>query len=192
MEPPRFKVILLGDTTVGKTSIARRQAHSKFDFKMLTTVGVDHMASELTVNDQPIKLMLWDTAGQEEFASLVPMYVRGAHVCVIVGSIIDPDSCAHLELWQSRLEQSGEKPPIVIAINKTDLADGSSMATEEDIRTEYKKLFQHIFFVSARTGDGIEELFQQVGLMAMSQGKTESRPSIDITKEEVSDSQCAC
>jgi small GTP-binding protein len=190
MDVPHYKVILLGDTTVGKTSLARRQAHSTFDFKMVTTVGVDHLASELTIGDQKIKLMLWDTAGQEEFASLVPMYVRGAHVCVIVGSIVDPDSCAHLQLWQTRLQESGENPPIVVAINKTDLMEGAPL-TPEEIRAEYDRFFQHIFFVSARTGDSIQELFQHVGMLAMKE-KNEPKEQLDLAKETSDNTQCAC
>jgi small GTP-binding protein len=189
VEPPRFKVILLGDPSVGKTSIARRQAHSTFDFKMMSTVGVDHLASELTIAGQKIKLMLWDTAGQEEFASLVPMYVRGAHVCVIVASIVDPDSCAHLELWQDRLQQSGENPPIVVAINKNDLLEGAPLSSE-DIRADYGKNFEHIFFVSARSGDSIPELFQQVGILATNIGKSDPKASLDVTNEKEGSSEC--
>jgi small GTP-binding protein len=191
MEVPHYKVILIGDTTVGKTSIARRQAHSVFDFKMVQTVGVDHLASELRINGQTIKLMLWDTAGQEEFASLVPMYVRGAHVCVIVGSIVDPDSCSHLELWQTRLQQNGENPPVVVAINKSDLLNGAPL-TPDDIKTEYGKLFEHIFFVSARTGDSIQELFQQVGILAMKAADQQRNKPPDPEPAGPGDAPCGC
>jgi small GTP-binding protein len=113
--------------------------------------------------------MLWDTAGQEQFASLVPMYVRGAHACIIVASVVDPDSCEHMEEWMHLLQKSGENPPIIVAINKTDLFDGAPM-TQEEIRAKYGATFPVMFFVSARTGDTIATLFQQVGMAAMNHG----------------------
>jgi small GTP-binding protein len=169
MEEGRYKVILIGDASVGKTSIARRQANGVFDFKMMSTVGVDHLVSTIEIDGSPIKLMLWDTAGQEQFASLVPMYVRGAHACIIVASVVDPDSCDHMEEWMRILQKSGENPPIIVVINKTDLLDGAPM-TQEEIRMKYGAIFPVMFFVSARTGDTISTLFQQVGIAAMSYG----------------------
>jgi small GTP-binding protein len=169
MEEERYKVILIGDASVGKSSIARRQANGVFDFKMMSTVGVDHLVSTIEIDGRSIKLMLWDTAGQEQFASLVPMYVRGAHACIIVASVVDPESCAHMEEWMHLLQKSGDNPPIVVAINKTDLLDGAPM-NEEEIRAKYGRIFPTMFFVSARTGDSILPLFQQVGMAAINHG----------------------
>jgi small GTP-binding protein len=190
MDEDRYKVILIGDASVGKTSIARRQANGVFDFKMMSTVGVDHLVSTIDIDGRSIKLMLWDTAGQEQFASLVPMYVRGAHACIIVASVVDPDSCAHLEEWMHVLQKSGENPPIIVAINKTDLLEGAPLNAEE-IRTKYGALFPVMFFVSARTGDSISTLFQQVGIAAMNHGvgsrAVEKRP---MEKREGNEDGC--
>jgi small GTP-binding protein len=190
MEEERFKVILIGDASVGKTSIARRQANGVFDFKMMSTVGVDHLVSTIEIDGRPIRLMLWDTAGQEQFASLVPMYVRGAHACVIVASVVDPDSCAHMEEWLRLLQKSGENPPVIVAINKTDLLDGAPITTEE-IRAKYGGTFPTMFFVSARTGDSILPLFQQVGMAAIDRG-TASRALErgPVEKKENGDGAC--
>jgi small GTP-binding protein len=171
-EELKFKVILVGDTSVGKTSVARRQAHGSFDFRMTPTVGVDHMISTVQIGDKTVKLMLWDTAGQEQFAALVPMYIRGAHVCIIVASIMDPDSCEHIALWKERVESEGENPPMIVAINKTDLIDGAPVSLD-DMRKMYADTYENLFFVSARTGDGITQLFQQVGIVALAQASKE-------------------
>jgi Ras-related protein Rab-6A len=180
MEEEECKVILLGDTSVGKTSIARRQAHGVFDFKMVSTVGVDRMTSPVQIEGRTVKLMLWDTAGQERFASLIPMDVRGARACVLVASLVDPDSCEHMERWVRLLRQSREDPPVIAAINKTDLVDGAPM-TEDEIKTKYGKMFPRMFFVSARTGDSILPLFQLVGICALKhklQGNDQSRKPV--------------
>jgi small GTP-binding protein len=162
----RFKVIIVGDVSVGKTSLARRQAFNSFEFKMESTIGIDHLTTTLHVQEQAVKLLLWDTAGQEQYKSLVPVYSRGAHVCIIVASIVDPESVEHLAMWQDRVRDKNKDVPIVVAINKVDMQEGAPM-TMDAIREKWHALCPEIFFVSARTGDLVPQLFQQVALAAM-------------------------
>jgi small GTP-binding protein len=185
---PKFKVILLGDTGVGKTSIARRQVQGNFEFKMTPTVGASHLRSTISVANEPVELMLWDTAGQEQFASLVPMYARGAHVCVIVASIVNPDSCDNVNLWRDRLFESGEKPPIVVAVNKIDLLEGAPL----DVASLKEQLsnYPSLYFVSARTGDCIDQLFLNVAQLAMA-GRSAEKLGVDIgPKQEETQGGC--
>jgi 50S ribosomal subunit-associated GTPase HflX len=86
-----------------------------------------------------------------------------------------------MENWHEMLRQSGDDPPIVVAINKIDLLEGAPL-TEEEIRTKYGKTFPNMFFVSARTGDSITELFQEVGIRAMDERKTETPRMIDVKR----------
>jgi small GTP-binding protein len=165
MESPKFKVIILGDTGVGKTSIARRRVQNTFDFKMNSTVGASHLRLKISVGGQDADLMLWDTAGQEKFSALVPIYARGAHVCLIVASIVHPDSIDNVALWRDRLEAAGEKPPIIVAVNKLDLAEGAPVGIEE-VRQRLSQ-FPILYFVSARTGYCIQELFIEVAQAAL-------------------------
>lgn len=185
----RFKVILLGDAGVGKTSLAKRQSQGTFDFKMNPTVGAAHMKSPMTIDGKQIELMIWDTAGQEQFASLVPMYARNANVCILVASIVNPDSCHHLTTWQERLYASGEKPPIVVAINKIDLLEGAPLSMD-DIRTQYGEKFPTMFFVSARTGDSVEQLFQQVATEALDSKPTKQTANPQPVEKKASGCNC--
>jgi small GTP-binding protein len=162
----KFKVIVVGDISVGKTSIVRRQAFNSFEFKMESTVGIDHLTTTLHVQDQTVKLLLWDTAGQEQYKSLVPIYSRGAHVCIIVASIVDPESVGHIELWQEKVREENPDVPIIVAINKTDMQEGAPM-TMDSIREKCQPQFTDLFFVSARTGDLVPQLFQQVARAAL-------------------------
>jgi small GTP-binding protein len=178
MSSAKFKVILLGDTGVGKTSIARRQSQDAFDFKMTPTVGASHLRATVMLDDQPVDLLLWDTAGQEQFVSLVPMYARGANVCIIVGSIMNPDSCDHIPLWRERLFDAGERPPIITAINKIDLLDGAPL-TIEALKAKLTS-FPSLYFVLARTGDAIASLFTEVAQMALKGRDAEKLTNLDI------------
>jgi small GTP-binding protein len=181
MSHSKFKVILLGDTGVGKTSIARKQAQDTFDFKMTPTVGASHLRASVQVDHQNVDLLLWDTAGQEQFVSLVPMYARGANVCIIVGSIVNPDSCDHVQLWRDRLFNAGERPPVIVAINKIDLLEGAPL-TIEAVKTKLAT-FPSLYFVSARTGVCIGSLFEEVGLAALRGAQAEKVVNIDISDQ---------
>jgi small GTP-binding protein len=183
MTEGKFKVILLGDVSVGKTSIALRHSKNTFEFKMISTVGVDHLVSTMMVQDQAVKLLLWDTAGQEEFASLVPMYARGTQVCIIVASIVDLISLEHVPVWEERLHESGEDPAIIVAVNKTDLLEGAP-TTIEKIREQLSEKYPRLFFVSARTGDSIHELFYEAALLALRRGSGKEEPPKVFLQEE--------
>jgi small GTP-binding protein len=175
LQNPKFKIILLGDSGVGKTSIARRQVEGSFDFKMTPTVGASHLRTTLTVGGETVELMLWDTAGQEQFASLVPMYARGAHVCIIVASIVNPESCNNVGVWRDRLSEAGCSPHIVVAVNKTDLVDGEPV--DVDALKGHFSGFPVLYFVSARSGDGIDQLFLNVAQLALSGRNAEKEPA---------------
>jgi small GTP-binding protein len=181
MSQSKFKVILLGDTGVGKTSIARRQSQNTFDFKMTPTVGASHLRASVHIDEQNVDLLLWDTAGQEQFVSLVPMYARGANICIIVGSIVNPESCDHIPLWRDRLFDAGEHPPVVVAINKMDLLEGAPL-TIESVKTNLAG-FQDVYFVSARTGIGIKSLFAEIAHIALRGTNAPKPTSIDISDQ---------
>jgi small GTP-binding protein len=182
MRETKVKVVLLGDTTVGKTSIVRRQALNSFDFKMFQTIGIDHLASVVKIGKEAVRLMLWDTAGQEQFASLVPISMRGAQVCIIVGSIVDPRSCDNVTLWHERLCETGEGAQVILAINKMDLLDGAPLTIEE-VRRRYQTQFPHLFFVSAKTGDSIAEMFHQAALLALESGPVAPKSPVSMPRE---------
>lgn len=162
-----FKVILLGDTGVGKTSIIIRKMQKTFSFQMTPTVGASHIKSVVELDGkESVELKIWDTAGQEQFTSLVPMFARNTDVCIIVASITDPASIEHIETWKERLYDAGERPPIFYAINKIDLdfADSDSRHEVDKLKEQLSQKYQNLFFVSAKNGTDIETLFEAVAL----------------------------
>lgn len=187
-----FKIIILGDTGVGKTSLALRQCRNQFNFHMTPTVGTTHLKTIIRSNDKLIELKIWDTAGQEQFASLVSMYARGANACIIVGSFVDPNSLTNIETWCQRLYAAGEYPPIIVAINKIDMEEGSPISTEE-IREKYITKFPNLFFVSAKRGDNVSELFSCAADEALKAYiLTKKDENVDITKKTSENNDGCC
>ncbi|OHT04636.1 Ras-related protein RABH1b [Tritrichomonas foetus] len=162
----RHKVIFVGDTGVGKTSIIRRKKEGLFDYKMLPTVGAAHELISEFVDDHEIELCLWDTAGQEQFKSLIPVYFRGAHVAVIVASYADPLSITNLKKWREKCDETQNPPTIIIVINKIDIQEGNFLSLDE-LRGQLQQEYPSFFFVSAKNGDGIDMLFFEIAKAAL-------------------------
>jgi small GTP-binding protein len=186
-----FKCIVLGDSGVGKTSLVLRQSRGQFSFVMAPTIGTSHMKTTIPINDYDVELKIWDTAGQEQFAPLVSMYARGANVCILVASFFDPTSLKNLEAWRERLREANENPPIVVAVNKTDMVDGAPM-TIEQIREEYGDKYPNLFFVSAKSGDCVNELFAcaaQEALNAKSQDD-DNDGTVQVVEQSKKEKKC--
>jgi small GTP-binding protein len=161
------KVVLLGNSAVGKTSIVTRWMTGTYQHLANPTIGANQQRKRVPVDGTEVDLQLWDTAGQEQFESLVPLYARSASAVILTASITDRSSFENLSHWKEMLSPtSGDLPPIVIAANKIDLR-ASAEITDDEIETEYGGgRFAGLFFVSALTGEGIENLFLFAGQVA--------------------------
>jgi hypothetical protein len=151
------KIVLLGATGVGKTSLVRRFVQSAFDEKYLTTLGVKVDKKQIAVGEQDVLLMLWDVAGAEEHFAIPTSYIRGAagYLLVVDGTCPDTverglDIIAQVEAEVSRL-------PFVFVLNKIDLVEDWRLQ-EADLGPFRARGFP-IFRCSARTGAGVEEAF---------------------------------
>jgi GTPase SAR1 family protein len=120
----------------------------------------------MTINDQDVDLFLWDTAGQEQFHALAPVYAHSASAAVLVASVTDAASFPGLQYWLDLVNKACEKiPPMVLLVNKMDrAADG--VISQEEVKVKYSGLFQGIFFVSAFTGEGLDPAFDLIGRLA--------------------------
>jgi small GTP-binding protein len=153
------KAVLLGDSGVGKTSLARRWTTGLFHQTPTTTVGANHHKKRMLVDGEQVDVFLWDTAGQEQYQALTPLYVRSAAVGIIVAVINDAATFDHIRDWVALLAAATDvTPPIVLAVNKVD-AVGEPAPREEAIQAEYQARFSGLFFVSAVTNEGVDNLF---------------------------------
>lgn len=155
------KVIIVGDSSVGKSSIVTRYHCHSFCGDHQSTVGASFVTQTIHSRGGKVVVNIWDTAGQEKYRSLVPMYSRNASAAVIVFDQSLPDGFDPVAEWYSSLRANApEDCRVVVAGNKSDLP----AAVERDKAFAWaKENGVELAFVSAKTGDGIEELFQTIG-----------------------------
>ena len=154
-----IKIKMLGDSGVGKTSIINRYTEGTFTEHTQPTIGVDYKHANVKVQDKMLRLVIWDTAGQDKYRTLTSSYYKGAHAMCLVFAINDRDSFENLDKWRNEYnENAGQSEALLILIaNKIDLE--KRVVTKEEA-VEYAKKNSMIFTeVSAKTAKGINDLF---------------------------------
>lgn len=165
---PEAKVVLVGATMVGKTSIVTRVTSGEFDPEIKSTIGACYASKSFVINERSVKLHIWDTAGQERFRTLVPMYYRGAKVAIIVFSVDDLKSLEDVEFYADGLIDVAPPPIIVVVANKIDLTDRRCV-TRGQGETIAKKYNAEYFEISAQTGVNLDKMIHRVAEIAMTQ-----------------------
>ena len=159
LESPKYKLIFLGDQGVGKSCILNRFLNDSFMEEYQNTIGLDFHSKTVQIENQDIHLLLYDTAGQEKFRSLIPMYTRDANIILLVYDITSQNSFSHLSDWLKDLTNINLNEVIIaIVANKNDLNAKREVTLEEGKKyaNENNFIFQE---VSAKTGFGFSELF---------------------------------
>jgi small GTP-binding protein len=155
----QFKVPLIGDANVGKTSIVSRYTTEIFTANVSSTVGVSTVNIGFNIKGRRAELSVWDTAGQEKFRSLVPLYARHASLMILVFDMSCSSSFEGAADWLNKIRNDmGVKCPIFLCGNKTDLP---SVISQDAVRVWAQRNTCVPFFTSALTGDGVAEMFQQ-------------------------------
>ncbi|XP_076657809.1 RAS oncogene family member Rab21 [Halictus rubicundus] len=154
-----FKVVLLGEGCVGKTSVALRYVEDKFNDRHISTLQASFLNKKLTINGKKVNLAIWDTAGQEKFHALGPIYYRMSNGAILVYDITDEDTFQKVKNWVKELKKMlGSEISLAIAGNKMDLEKDRSVAIEE--AEEYAKQVGAMHFhTSAKLNQNIEEMF---------------------------------
>jgi Ras-related protein Rab-6A len=158
----KFKLVFLGEQSVGKTSLITRFMYDSFDNTYQATIGIDFLSKTMYLEDRTIRLQLWDTAGQERFRSLIPSYIRDSTVAVIVYDVANSNSFQQTSRWIEEVRsERGSDVIIMLVGNKTDLADKRQVSTEDG---EQKAKELNVMFIetSAKAGYNVKQLFRRV------------------------------
>ena len=160
LKPVTFRIILIGNAQVGKTSIVQRLVNREFFDHYEETVGAAFFTYTHTIEGQPILLQIWDTAGQEKYQSLGPIYYRNSSAAIAIYDQSDPDSFKILPDWILAFKESANVASQIFVVgNKNDLQEVVPQQQAEDFAEENGYKF---FSVSAKTGQNIDRLFQTV------------------------------
>jgi len=198
-----FKVVLLGEGCVGKTSLMLRYCQNQFNDKHLTTIQASFLSKKLTVDGVRVNLAIWDTAGQEKFHALGPIYYRDSNGAILVYDITDRDSFDRVQNWVKELRKMlGEEIVLVIAGNKCDL-ERQRVVSLEEAEAYAKTVGAQHFSTSAKMSKGVSELFLELTKLLLahsssSQGsagfKSDSGTLIisDGEPERPSEGGCGC
>lgn len=159
-ETYQYKLVLLGDSAVGKSSLVLRFVKKQFFEYQESTIGAAFLTQTVEVDDYVVKFEIWDTAGQERYHSLAPMYYRGAAAAIVMYDITNKRSFEGAKSWVKELQRQGN-PNIVITLagNKLDLAEDNRQVSEEEAQT-YAEDNSCIFMeTSAKTNHNVSNLF---------------------------------
>lgn len=171
------KLVLLGDSGVGKTSIATQYISGKAPQSVKPTIGAAFVTKSIVVDGQPVELLIWDTAGQEVYRGLAPMYYRSALIAIVVFDITRTQSYDSVAYWINELKANADsRTIIVVCANKVDLEDQRAVveATAQEFAESHGALYAA---TSAATGSGIDRMFQMAVGKLMKDQAGESAPT---------------
>ncbi|XP_073110205.1 ras-related protein RABH1e isoform X1 [Elaeis guineensis] len=212
----KYKLVFLGDQSVGKTSIITRFMYDKFDTTYQATIGIDFLSKTMYLEDRTVRLQLWDTAGQERFRSLIPSYIRDSSVAVIVYDVANRQSFLNTSKWIEEVHtERGSDVIIVLVGNKTDLVDKSSLQTTtfstpdnrqvsiEEGEAKAREVGVMFIETSAKAGFNIKPLFRKIaaalpGMETLSSTKQEDmvdvnlKPTVNTSQTEQQSGGCSC
>jgi len=162
MEAPSIKLLMLGDSGVGKSCLMMRFADEKFMVTMIATAGVDFKVKQVKIDGRDVCLRIWDTAGQERFKTITRQYYRGAMGIILVYDVCDRKSFDHVKYWMTNIETyANDNVSKVLVGNKVDLTDKRELSTDEGLKLagQYKVKFME---ASAKTNQNVTEVFTTI------------------------------
>ncbi|XP_023845645.1 ras-related protein Rab-6A isoform X2 [Salvelinus sp. IW2-2015] len=171
----KFKLVFLGEQSVGKTSLITRFMYDSFDNTYQATIGIDFLSKTMYLEDRTVRLQLWDTAGQERFRSLIPSYIRDSTIAVVVYDITNLNSFQQTSKWIDDVRtERGSDVIIMLVGNKTDLADKRQVSVEA---AERKARELNVMYIetSAKAGYNVKQLLRRVAA---------ALPGMDSTPEK--------
>ena len=158
-----FKILLVGNSSVGKSSLFLRFVDDVWNDVFVPTIGVDFKIKTLKINEQNVKLQIWDTAGQERFRTIISSYYKGAQGILLVFDLTEKESFESLNNWLIEIEKNANKNVIKILIgNKNDLEDKRVVSYNEAKDFADSNGLKYVE-TSAKLNNNVTEAFSEIG-----------------------------
>jgi len=167
-----FKLLIIGDSGVGKSSLLVRFADNQFSGNYITTIGVDFKIRTIELNGERVKLQIWDTAGQERFRTITSTYYRGTHGVIVVYDVASGDSFANVKRWLHEINQNCDDVNRILVGNKCDDPDRRVVLKEDATRFSNQMGIQ-LFETSAKENINVEEMFRAITNLVLSSKKAQ-------------------
>lgn len=182
----KYKLVFLGDESVGKTSLITRFMYDHFDSTYQATIGIDFLSKTMYLDDRIVRLQLWDTAGQERFRSLIPSYIRDSSVAVVVYDVTNRASFLNTLKWIEDVRaERGSDVVVMLVGNKTDLTERRQVTAEEG-EARAKESGAMFIESSAKAGFNVKALFRKVAMALPGVGNPElANQVVDVTLRKV-------
>ena len=173
----KYKIMVLGESRVGKTSLIKKYTKDQFGGVYLTTVGMDFQDKIIDIEDKKVRLQIWDTAGQERFRNVTKSYFQSSHGFVLVYDITDETTFDKTNFWMDQIKLNGiENAKLILVGNKCDLINERKVSIEEGEKRAKDNNIK-FFESSAKEGTNVNELFLELGKLIYqdSKGKEEKK-----------------
>ncbi|MFX1321773.1 MAG: GTP-binding protein [Promethearchaeota archaeon] len=161
-----FKITVVGDGQVGKTSLIQKFTKGSFQEEYIKTIGAQFSIYEMEIDGDFCELFFWDIAGQDEFHFLRPSFYKDSKAAIIVYSLEENDlgknSLKHIPNWHDDILKFCGDIPIVVFANKVDLVDKENLVDTKILKIIKKRNFLEYYRTSAKTGEGVSQAFQTI------------------------------
>lgn len=183
----RFKILLLGDAAVGKTSLMVRYVDNTFDQEYISTLGVDFMVKWIFTEKMRIKLGIWDVAGQSKFKTFRHKYFKGTNFIIFIFDITNANSFVNLKKRMDDFVEINQDERVKFAVigNKSDLEKDRVVETKEfsELFPDYAKRVSFCTETSAKTGDNVNDAFQKIVNVLLKEYPEESSERLNVQDE---------
>ena len=187
-----FKIVLIGDTCVGKSCILVRFSDDVFSENYVTTIGVDFRFKTMIIKNKIAKIQIWDTAGQERYRSITTAYYRGAAAIIICCDSTNKDSFYNLNNWIDEIAKYTDRDvDKLILMNKCDLVENRQIDKSEISKFE-KENGVKIMEVSAKTGDGIDKAFEYIIEKLIDKNEKKNTNTMTLQQQNINNNQGCC
>ncbi|CAD7086690.1 unnamed protein product [Hermetia illucens] len=179
-----FKLLIIGDSGVGKSSLLIRFSDDMFSGSYITTIGVDFKIRTVVIDGQRVKLQIWDTAGQERFRTITSTYYRGTHGVIIVYDVTNGDSFANVRRWLQEIEHNCDVVNKILVGNKND-DPARKVVLTEDAQRFARQMDIELYETSAKDNINVEKMFLAITRQVLKHKLQQNAQNAQNTNETI-------